>query len=200
VCSNETLGELRLRIASQLNVLPSSVLIYGPPEQNPSTSTNNKDNSCIFISSTNTTNNNNNNNNNGSSTKLLNQADYKLLSSLNIDGMHPIHVKLASTYPPTTSSSTTQKTFTDFYSSVRIDSEHEKTLPSVLIANNSFAFDMFTRLDDLEQTEIRTRVRNILRLIPTNPKLVEAFDLVVLKRCETSTASVAAAATPTLGI
>lgn len=58
---------------------------------------------------------------------------------------------------------------------------------------------MFMRLDDLEQPEIRARIRNILRLIPTNPKLVEAFDSVVLKRSEATSASVAAAAT-TLGI
>ena len=144
-------------------------------------------------------NNNNNNNNNSTNSKLLSQScDYKLLSSLNIDGMHPIQVKLASTYPPTTSSSSSQRNFGDFYSSARIDSEQEKSLPSVLIANNGFAFDMFTRLDDLEQPEIRTRIRNILRLIPTNPKLVEAFDSSILKRCESTTASVAAAVT-TLG-
>lgn len=213
-----------MRIASQLNVGPSSLMICGPPEPSTTSSTtgssntcpgagnNNNSNNSSFVSCSLMNNNNNNTNtsNNGNMTKILSgMSDHKLLSSLNIDGMHSIQVKLASTYPPPSSNtsitSTTaapNKSFVDFYSAARIDAEHEKSLPSVLIANNGFAFDMFSRLDDLDQPEIRARIRNILRLIPTNPKLVEAFDSVVLKRSDSNTASVAAAAvvaTPTLG-
>lgn len=174
-------------------------MVYSPEQQQPFQNISN--NSCPLNNTFTTTNNNNNIN-----LKLLTQSyDYKLLSSLNIDGMHPLQVKLASTYPPTTclsssSTITSNRNIVDFalYSSTKADAEQEKSLPGVLIANNGFAFDMFTRLDDLDQVEIRARIRNILRLIPTNPKLVEAFDSAVLKRSEPTTASVAAAVS-TLG-
>jgi len=65
---------------------------------------------------------------------------------------------------------------------LRIDPEQERALPGVLIANNSSAFDMLNRLEDFDVANIKIRVRNILKLIPTNPRLLNAFDSIIGKK------------------
>lgn len=162
-CANQTLGDLRQRIAGHMNVQPSSLLIYNQNEK-------------YFT------------------------HDFKLLSSLGIDGMQPVYVKLASTFPSSSLSQTPVKdqpalssTSTSLFNCVRYDPEQEKSLPGVLISKNSYAFDMFSRLEDFNVKPIKQRIRNLLKLIPTNPKLVEAFDSMILKTTNSSRASVAAA-------
>ena len=166
-CSNETLGELRIRAANALGVLSNNVQIY-------------------------------------SNEKLLNLFnDTKLLAHLNIDGMTPLHLKLVSSY----GSSLNQTPVKDSqiimnFSSTRYDADLEKTFPGILIANGESAFEMLHRLEDLGEVKINARVRNILKLIPTNPKLLEAYDRIIGRMTTTSstlpsaasTASVAAAA------
>ncbi len=128
--------------------------------------------------------------------KLMSQInDSKLLNSLNIDGMQPLCVKVASSYP--SSLNQTPVKDSSLFFSTRVDPEQEKCLPGILIANNSSAFDMLNRLEDFEEPKIRQRVRNITKLIPTNPRLLEAFDSIIGKHSvitsTVTTASVAAA-------
>ena len=63
----------------------------------------------------------------------------------------------------------------------RYDPELEKSLPGVLIANgdDSSAFDMLYRLEDLAEPKITDGVRKILKLIPTNPRLLDAYDRII---------------------
>jgi hypothetical protein len=120
--------------------------------------------------------------------KLLNQSnDLKLLHTLNIDGMSGLNVKVSSsTYTSSSSQQTPVKnndsTNMSSFSMLRIDPEQERALPGVLIANNSSAFDMLNRLEDFDVANIKIRVRNILKLIPTNPRLLNAFDSIIGKK------------------
>lgn len=90
--------------------------------------------------------------------------------------MKPINVKIQSTFYPQTpvkNDSLTQYN--------RLDVEQEKSLPGVIMAlnyngSNSSAFDLLHRLEDLDEPKIQLRVRNIMKLIPTDPKLLEAYD------------------------
>ena len=163
VCSNETLGELRSRIALAIGAQSNSIQIYH--QEKP--------------------------------LGLLN--DTKLLVQLGIDGMSPVTVKQASSYPSSLNQTPVKDTGLNFSSS-RYDPESEKSLPGVLIANGGSAFDMLHRLQDLDEPKIKKRVRNILKLIPTDPKLLETYDRVIGRMASnssmtsnSSSASVAAA-------
>ncbi len=165
-CSNETLADLRVRIANALSVLSNNVQIY-------------------------------------SSDKLLNLFnDSKLLTYLGIDGMSPLSVKIASSYGSSLNQTPVKDAGILGFGAMRHDPELEKSFPGVLIADGESAFEILYRLEDLDEPKIRSRVRNILKLIPTNPKLLEAYDRIIGKLMNTSatalastsnTASVAAA-------
>ena len=112
--------------------------------------------------------------------KLLNQSnDSKLLYNLNIDGMQPLSVKVCSTYPSSLNQTPVKDSMNMNFSYARVDTEQERSFPGVLISNNSAAFDMLNRLEDFDEPRIRIRVRNIIKLIPTNPRLLEAFDCII---------------------
>ena len=152
VCSNETLAGLKSRISSAFSIPSYNLQVYY-------------------------------------NDKLLNQSnDVKLLHTLNIDGMHALNVKVSSTYPLSSMSSQTpvknnnnnsDLTNMSNFSMLRIDPEQERALPGVLIANNTSAFDMLNRLEDFDVPNIKIRVRNIIKLIPTNPRLLDAFDAIL---------------------
>ena len=111
--------------------------------------------------------------------RLLNQSnDFKLLNNLGIDGMQPLSVRICSTYPSTFSQTPVKDSSTNFSFS-RIDPEQERSFPGVLIANNCAAFDMLNRLEDFDVPSIKIRVRNIIKLVPTNPRLLDAFDSII---------------------
>jgi len=153
VCSNETLGELRTKIANALGILSNNLQIY------------NND-------------------------KLLNLFhDQKLLTQLGIDGMKPLNVKTASTYPSSLNQTPVKDSNISFPS--RSDPELEKSFPGVLIANNNAgsAFEMLHRLEELADPKINNRVRNILKLIPTNPRLLESYDRIIGKLADSSSTS-----------
>ena len=91
--------------------------------------------------------------------------------------------------------------FSDLF---KTDPELEKSFPGVLISANSDAFDMLNRLEDFDEPRIRTRIRNIIKLVPTNPRLLDSFDTIIGKMVTSSsatltssTASVAAATAST---
>ncbi len=166
VCSNETLTDLRTRIANILGILSNNVQIY-------------------------------------LNDKLLNLFnDNKLLAHLGIDGMTPLNVKISSSYGSSLNQTPVKDSgIMSFNNSgmQRYDPELEKSFPGVLIANGESAFDMLYRLEDLEEPKINSRVRNILKLIPTNPRLLDAYDRIIGKMTTSlshnvSSASVAAAA------
>jgi hypothetical protein len=152
VCSNETLAGLKARISNSFSIPSYNLQIYY-------------------------------------NDKLLNQSnDLKLLHTLNIDGMSVLNVKVSSSTYTSSSSSSQQtpvknsdSTNMSSFSMLRIDPEQERALPGVLIANNSSAFDMLNRLEDFDVSNIKIRVRNILKLIPTNPRLLNAFDSIIGK-------------------
>lgn len=165
-CSNETLGDLRVRIANALSVLSNNVQIY----------------------------------NNDKLINLFN--DNKLLTYLGIDGMSVVSVKLSSSYGSSLNQTPVKDSGILSFNAMRNDPELEKSFPGVLIANGESAFQILYRLEDLDEPKIRNRVRNILKLIPTNPKLLEAYDRIIGKLMSTNatalastsnTASVAAA-------
>ena len=124
--------------------------------------------------------------------KLLNQSnDIKLLNNLGIDGMQAINVKICSTYPSSLNQTPVKDSNMNFSFS-RVDLEQEKSFPGVLISNNTAAFEMLHRLEDFDEPKIRVRVRNIIKLIPTNPKLLEAYDCIIGKMMTSSSSSASA--------
>ncbi len=166
ICSNETLNDLRTRIANALGVFINNVQIY-------------------------------------LNDKLLNLFnDNKLITHLGIDGMTPLNVKLSSSYGSSLNQTPVKDSgLINFNNSTlhKNDPELEKSFPGVLISNSESAFDMLYRLEDLEEPKINSRVRNILKLIPTNPRLLDAYDRIIGKMTlslshNVSSASVAAAA------
>jgi len=155
VCSNETLGDLRIKIADSLNISVNNLQIY----------------------------------NNEKLLNILN--DQKLLTQLNIDGMNCLNVKTTSTYPSSLNQTPVKDSnISSFHSHHHRhhhshqgsrnnqDPELEKSLPGVIIANSNggSAFEMLHRLEDLNEPKINCRVRNILKIIPTNPKLLDSFE------------------------
>ncbi len=142
--------------------------------------------------------------------KLLSQSnDIKLLANLNIDGTQSLTAKIASSYPSSLNQTpvkdSTGSLNNNFsFLSTRIDPDLEKSFPGVLISTNESSFEMLTRLEDVDEPKIRTRIRNIIKLIPTNPRLLDSFDSIIGRivtnssaTLTSSTASVAAASTTT---
>ena len=78
-----------------------------------------------------------------------------------------------------------------------IDAEVERTLPSCLIARNPYAFDMLKRLEELDNERIGRRVRSLLKLMPTSPRLLDAFDTLVVAAASDTTLSDATTTTTT---
>lgn len=116
--------------------------------------------------------------------------------------MTPLNVKLSSSYGSSLNQTPVKDSgLINFNNSTlhKNDPELEKSFPGVLISNSESAFDMLYRLEDLEEPKINSRVRNILKLIPTNPRLLDAYDRIIGKMTlslshNVSSASVAAAA------
>jgi hypothetical protein len=155
-CNNETLGELRGRIASTLQSQAQNIQIIFSNDQKPLNFSN----------------------------------DNKLLDDIGIDGMEPLTIKVTSTYPAVSNNNNNISILTTpnkdsnfgFVRSTEL-TEQEKSLPSYLISNDTHAFEMFHRIEDLEESKIKLRIRNILKLIPTDPKLIEAYERLI---CTTS--------------
>ncbi|XP_077980970.1 ubiquitin carboxyl-terminal hydrolase 24-like [Glandiceps talaboti] len=57
-------------------------------------------------------------------------------------------------------------------------SETEKMLPGVVMAIGGQAFEMLYQLAELDEPKIRSRVRSLLMLIPTDPSVLEALESV----------------------
>ncbi len=163
-CANETLADLRARLSLLLNVQSHNVQIYS----------------------------------NETGNRLLNFSnESKLLKTLGIDGMQPLNVKVTTSYPLSSSSlnnnnttltpvkdnsnymfSSTRK-YSDVAAASSEVSENERALPGFLIANDGETFEMLHSLEELGDANIKSRVRNILKLIPTNPKLLEAYERIM---------------------
>jgi hypothetical protein len=101
--------------------------------------------------------------------------------------MENLIVKQASNYPnsqtPNKDSNGGFSYASNYFNSnnTALSLEQEKLLPSYLISSNQSSFDLFSRLEDLNDATIKHRIKNILNLIPTNPKLLESFDSNILK-------------------
>lgn len=52
----------------------------------------------------------------------------------------------------------------------------EKVLPGVIMSNGGQVFEMLYHLASLDQPRITNRARSLLKLIPTNPVVVELLD------------------------
>ncbi|GFO40770.1 ubiquitin carboxyl-terminal hydrolase 24 [Plakobranchus ocellatus] len=61
------------------------------------------------------------------------------------------------------------------------DNEQEKMLPGVVMAKGGEVFDMLYNLTELEEAKITKRVQKLLMLIPTDPAVLEALDLISQK-------------------
>jgi hypothetical protein len=112
--------------------------------------------------------------------------------------MENLIVKHASNYPnsqtPIKDSNNGFSYASSFFSSnsAVLSLEQEKLLPSYLISSNQSSFDLFSRLEDLDESTIKYRIKNILNLIPTNPKLLESFDSNIIKISTASSSSTSA--------
>ena len=107
--------------------------------------------------------------------------------------MENLILKQANTYPNSqtpikdSAISNFHSNYNNKYGGVNLD--QEKCLPSYIISSNQSSFDMFAQLEDLNEPNIKTRIKNILNIIPTNPKLLESFDQSISKASTASNSS-----------
>ncbi|KAH9492249.1 Ubiquitin carboxyl-terminal hydrolase 24 [Bulinus truncatus] len=69
------------------------------------------------------------------------------------------------------------------------DIEQEKMLPGVVMAKGGEVFEMLYQLTELDEPKITKRVQKLLMLIPTDPAVSDALDLICQKQIMKSAAS-----------
>ncbi|XP_070563005.1 ubiquitin carboxyl-terminal hydrolase 24-like isoform X2 [Ptychodera flava] len=72
----------------------------------------------------------------------------------------------------------------------------EKTLPGVVMAMGGHVFDMLYQLAELDEPKIRSRVRSLLMLIPTDPAVLDSLETVGRSGDDSSSTSDDGSSTP----
>ncbi|XP_013409431.2 ubiquitin carboxyl-terminal hydrolase 24-like [Lingula anatina] len=108
--------------------------------------------------------------------KMLTQMkDQKLMHQLNIEDQQTVCVRTLTGIGTSGSGSAAVKEPPPSYRST-FDLEQEKTLPGVVMASGGQVFDMLYQMAELEEPKIMICVRNLLKLIPTDPSVSDALD------------------------
>ncbi|CAF0802298.1 unnamed protein product [Brachionus calyciflorus] len=126
--------------------------------------------------------------------------DHKSLQVLEIDGTNHVVCKIIPSTPvksnefftSSTNSATPTSTSSLFSNRLTISStlsDPKKHLPSSIISSNPESYEIFDKLLNHKSTSIANRVRNILNLLPTNPKLTDSFDSIVILNNTSSSSS-----------
>ncbi|XP_052775472.1 ubiquitin carboxyl-terminal hydrolase 24-like isoform X3 [Mya arenaria] len=152
VChSNESLGNVRTKIASRLRHSSDNIQMVAQEKSYSTVLGANKDQ------------------------KLLHQLDFEDSQTIQVRMVTPTStatVKQEVQDQPLNE----QQTSLAPMSKQTFDLEQEKMLPGVIMAAGGQVFDMLYQLSELDETKITTRVRKLLMLIPTDPAVIEVLD------------------------
>lgn len=119
-----------------------------------------------------------------SQSQLLAQSlDKKTLSSLGIDESSLLTCKLVPLTSVKSHENSTSLPASSLFANrlnLSCTTETKKHHPNVILSSNQEFYDMFDALINHENTSIANKTRQILNLLPTNQKIVDLFDSVVL--------------------
>ncbi|XP_033116308.1 ubiquitin carboxyl-terminal hydrolase 24-like [Anneissia japonica] len=109
-------------------------------------------------------------------TMLLPCKDQKLLRQLSFEEEQLLNVKQTMVTSIQYNARNDEQSTVSFQPRTAYAMELERSLPGVVMATGGQVFEMLYQLADLDETKITQRVRNLLRLIPTDPSIIEALD------------------------
>ncbi|XP_071953763.1 ubiquitin carboxyl-terminal hydrolase 24-like [Antedon mediterranea] len=107
---------------------------------------------------------------------LLPSKDQKLLRQLSFEEEQSLTVKQTMVSSIQYNTRNDEQINISFQPRTAYAMELERSLPGVVMATGGQVFEMLYQLADLDEPRITERVRNLLRLIPTDPSVVEALD------------------------
>ncbi|CAF1027234.1 unnamed protein product, partial [Didymodactylos carnosus] len=200
---NDTLESLRSRLAQHYKVSPQDLQISVnasalPPFPSVQSSNNILGGSAIPLQCSSSSNNNinssNNNNNNtsssGNNNMLPSYFNSKYLYQLHIEPGMYIFIKLTGSLNQITHSSVLKESslqpneisrnghLAPLMFSGLDNASSSRAYPSIMMADNSRVYDVLYKLSLINNKKIHTRIRNLLRLMPSDTRILDVFDLV----------------------